>query len=175
MLRKTILYKKYPCKILVKSTHVVNFISILRLAFTPIYSWTIILQSLTVIREKQEKALSYKKGAHKKLMKSTPCQYHSLLLALKRTKQFFLSSFCLFKHFLTMCMADFTMTLLLAGWHRSTDWRGSATTTTGTRRARTNTFCIFERYFTGNYYSRLARKHLHYDILLFSRFWKHHC
>jgi hypothetical protein len=54
-----------------KLTPVVNFIKILRAAFTPIF-FCQKLQSQTVIREKLRKALSYEKVESKVLMKLTP-------------------------------------------------------------------------------------------------------
>jgi len=56
-----------------KLTPVVNIINILQAAFEPIFFHQKI-QIQTVIREKVSKALSYIKGAHKMLMKLTPCQ-----------------------------------------------------------------------------------------------------
>ncbi len=54
-----------------KSSTVLNFINILRAAFAPIF-FCQKLQNQTVSRENQLKALMYKKGLRKMLMKLAP-------------------------------------------------------------------------------------------------------
>jgi len=66
-----LLYEKVTCKMLIKLTPVVNFINVLRAAFSQIF----LHQKITKLKHKWKKAaqrLLYEKGTCKMLMKLTP-------------------------------------------------------------------------------------------------------